>query len=138
MSRSLLLDTTTFSSILRHEPATYRKLRQEIVNDVTVLVSPVVYYELRRGLLKRNALRLLQALDEMITEYLWIDVTRGDWETAASLWAKTRRDGQPIEDADIIIAAQANRRGAVVMTDNVRHFRVVADEIESWGHAGEP
>jgi predicted nucleic acid-binding protein len=82
--------------------------------------------------LKRDALRLLQSLDEMIAPYLWVDVTRGDWETAASLWAKTQRDGRPIEDADLIIAAQANRRGAVVITDNVKHFRVIADRLETW------
>ena len=40
--------------------------------------------------------------------------------------------GRPIEDSDLMIAAQANRRGAVVVTDNVRHFRDTADRVETW------
>jgi tRNA(fMet)-specific endonuclease VapC len=132
MSRSLLLDTMVLSAVLRKEPVTQQRLALEIAQNATVLVSPVVYFELRRGLLKKDAQRLLQYLDVIIAPLLWIDVTRGDWETAASLWAKTQRAGHPIEDADLIIAAQANRRDAVVVTDNVRHFRPIAGALETW------
>jgi predicted nucleic acid-binding protein len=92
----------------------------------------VVYYELWRGLLKRNAQRLLLHLERLLAQLLWIDLTRSDWEAAATLWARTQLAGRPHADADILIAAQANNRRATVITDNARDFQDVADELESW------
>jgi tRNA(fMet)-specific endonuclease VapC len=132
MSHSLLLDTMVFSEILRKNHSVTTRLWRELRNGATVLVSPMVYYELRRGLLKKDAQRLMQKLEEMIARHLWIETTRSDWETAASLWAKLQRKGHPIPDDDIIIAAQANNRGATVVTDNVSHFRELADHFETW------
>jgi len=132
VTTSLLLDTTTFSAVLRKDPAANFELGRALAQGSTVLVSPVVYYELRRGLLKRNALRLLQALDALVARLLWIDVTRSDWETAAALWVRTQRAGRPHHDADLLIAAQANNRGAVVITANVKDFVNVALLLESW------
>jgi len=132
MNRSLLLDTTAFSTIIRNEERPCVRLRRELNNGATVLFSPVVYFEIRRGLLKRNAQRLLEKLDYLIAPYLWIDMTRGDWETAAILWAETQSRGITIGDDDLLIAAQANRRGATVVTNNIDHFREVAHRWESW------
>ena len=132
MSRSLLIDTSIFSKILRKDPHVTPTLHEELMDGSTVLVSPLVYYELRRGLLRKDSQRLMQALNDLVTRYLWIDVTRSDWDTAASLWARIVRAGRPRGDADILIAAQANNRGAVVVTNNVKHFNNLADELEDW------
>jgi len=133
VSRLLLLDTMVLSAVLKKSPAVQAKLVAELGAGADVLVSPVVYYEIRRGLLKRDARRLLSYCDALIAPLLWIELTRGDWDEAASLWAKTQRAGHPREDADLLIAAQANRRGATVVTDNVREFRRVSGvEVVNW------
>ncbi len=132
MSRTLLLDTTVFSSLLRKTPETQERFLAELQAGSTVLVSPVVYYELRRGLLKRDALRLLAFLDTLVTTLVWTELTRGDWEEAANLWVAAQRAGRPGADADLLIAAQAKRRGAIVVTDNLRHFRGLVPDVESW------
>jgi tRNA(fMet)-specific endonuclease VapC len=132
MRRSIILDTNVVSEILSNNPTVCRRFWQATVHDSTALMSPMVYFEVRRGLLKTNSQHLMQKLDELIEPFLWIETTRGDWEEAAQLWATTRRQGRTVHDADLIIAAQANRRGAVVVTDNLRHFEGVADEVESW------
>lgn len=132
MSRTLLLDTTVFSAVLRKSPEVQSKLIEELGAGAVVLVSPVVYYELRRGLLKRDARRLLEYLDRLIATLVWTELTRGDWEEAAQLWVRVHRAGQPRADADLLISAQANRRDAVVVTDNLKHFRGVAEAVESW------
>jgi len=133
VSRTLVLDTTVFSSLLRKTPEVEKRWLDELRSGATVLVSPIVYYELRRGLLKRDAHRLLAFLDELVAKLVWIEVTRRDWEEAADLWVATQKSGRPRSDADLLIAAQAKRRGAVVVTDNVRDFRGMAPVVESWG-----
>lgn len=108
------------------------RLVGDLASGTDFLVSPVVYYEIRRGLLKVGALRELNQLEGFITKLTWIEVTRGDWEEAASLWAMVHRAGRPRADADLLIAAQANRRGAIVATGNVRHFKDIASKSEKW------
>ena len=132
MSRSIVLDTSAFSAVLRKDPATQARLIEELSAGVAIIVSPVVYYELRRGLLKRDAHRLLDYFERLVASFPWADLTRGDWEEAARLWAKTQKIGRPRGDADLLIAAQANRRGAIVVTDNVKDFRGIADVLETW------
>lgn len=132
MTRILLLDTNVFSAVLRGTSPIHARLRRELALGATALVSPVVYYELRRGLLKRGASRDIQELDGLLATLTWADVTRGDWDAAARLWVTTQRVGRPRGDADLVIAAQANRRGAVIVTDNVKHFKDVANAMETW------
>lgn len=98
MTRSLILDTNVVSEILRKNPAVCRRFWQETGHEITVLMSPMVYFEVRRGLLKANAQHLMQKLDEVIAPFLWIETTRGDWEEAAHLWADTQRQGHPVKD----------------------------------------
>lgn len=47
----------------------------------------------------------------------------------------TRKQGDPIPDADLLIAAQALRLNAVLVTNNERHFSPFAAlglRIEDW------
>jgi len=53
---------------------------------------------------------------------------------AAALWARLRAQGQPTErdealGADVILAAQALRLGATVVTDNAKHLERVVDTL---------
>jgi predicted nucleic acid-binding protein len=57
------------------------------------------------------------------------------WLRAADLWAELRRRGVPLQDADILIAAQALELGAVLATNNERHFSPFVPfglRIEDW------
>lgn len=132
MSRQLVLDTTVWSAILKQNRDVGDHLLSAMGTGATILVSPVAYYEVKRGLLLRDARRMLRKVDELFAPFPWIEVTRGDWEEAAQLWAKTHRPGKARGDADILIAAQAKRRGAAVVTDNVKHFHdLVSTEVWS-------
>jgi tRNA(fMet)-specific endonuclease VapC len=132
MTRVLLLDTNVISEILRTTPAIMQRFTKETAASTTFLMSPVVYYQLRRGLLHRSKPFLLARLDRIIAPMSWIEMTRADWEEAATLWAKTQTIGRTRGDDDIFITAQANRRGATVVTANVSHFRDIAIAMETW------
>jgi tRNA(fMet)-specific endonuclease VapC len=60
------------------------------------------------------------------------------WDEAAAdahgrLRAKLRRAGTPIGDFDEMIAGHALALGAVLVTDNTRHFRLVDGlALENW------
>jgi tRNA(fMet)-specific endonuclease VapC len=57
----------------------------------------------------------------------------GDAEEAGGIRADLERRGSPIGPYDILIAAQARRRGALLVTANQREFkRVTGLRSESW------
>ena len=52
---------------------------------------------------------------------------------AAYLWADCRRQGRPHDDdGDLLIAAQANTLGAVIVTRNTRDFADLQAAVENW------
>lgn len=132
MSRAIVPDSNTFSRLLRDEERTRTRFVEALAASSTIIVSVIVYYELRRGLLKSGARAALNYLDRLIAPARIVDLNRADSEEAARLWAHTHSIGLAREDADILIAAQANTRGATVATANVDHFEGMADRLEAW------
>ena len=55
-----------------------------------------------------------------------------DWEHAAHLWATLRRRGHQVADADLLIGTYAAVRGAIVVTDNEKHFSELGVLVENW------
>jgi predicted nucleic acid-binding protein len=66
-------------------------------------------------------------LDELTREIRYIPVTTATWRAAARLWALQRKAGRVTAaegglDGDVLIAAQALAKDAVIVTPNTRHF----------------
>jgi tRNA(fMet)-specific endonuclease VapC len=127
-----LLDTNIISAVLRKDAVLEERLRQTIPARDEIWLSAIVFYESKRGLLKRDARKQMQALDHLVARFEWCDVLREDWEPAAQLWAERFQVGRPIDDADLLIAVQAKRLGAILVTDNEKDFDGLGVEIENW------
>ncbi len=53
--------------------------------------------------------------------------------TFGRLKAELRRQGQPLADFDLLIAASALVQGRILVTNNVRHYtRIPGLQLESW------
>ena len=92
----------------------------------------IVYYEIRRELLRAGKNLSLRRLDAFIgAPGRYLPLSDPALRLAAELWAKARQQGRPTAefkalDIDVIIAAQALSFGAasnvVVATTNPRHL----------------
>jgi predicted nucleic acid-binding protein len=71
----------------------------------------------------------LRRLDQITPFFVWNDLTQDDWLLAADTWATLTMQGRSPGDADLLIAVFAARRRAVLVTNNVRHFSVLADPL---------
>lgn len=129
---TFLLDTNILSAILRKETAVEQRFRQAIVDDDNLLLSVVVYYEIKRGLLKRDARKQMVTFEYLSNQLAWCDVIIEDWELAARLWSERFKHGKPIADADVLIAAQARRLDAILVTDNTKDFDDLGVKTENW------
>jgi predicted nucleic acid-binding protein len=99
-----------------------------------VFVPAIVYYELKRELLRAGKQFSIGRLDAFInaTAGRYVPLSDEALQLAAELWAKARQQGRPTADPraldiDVILAAQALSSGAppaeiVVATTNPNHL----------------
>jgi tRNA(fMet)-specific endonuclease VapC len=122
---SYLLDTNAVIALLKDQPANVRKrLRRAVGRGGTVAVSSVVLFELWYGVARserrrENAERLRRFLSGAIDVLPFEDA---DAKAAGELRATLEAAGKPIGPYDLLIAAQALRFGATLVTANVSEF----------------
>jgi tRNA(fMet)-specific endonuclease VapC len=131
-----LLDTNAVIALLKNQPRGVRyRLRRLVSRGVSIAVSTIVLYELWYGVARsprrrENAERLRVFLSGRI------DVAPFEEEDAAAagdLRATLEAAGTPIGPYDLLIAAQALRTGATLVTANVSEFaRVVGLAWQDW------
>lgn len=127
-----VFDTNILSWLLARDQAVISRMNQEIKAEDVILGCPVVWYEIRRGLLAKDAHRQMQRFEALYSTFLWQDYTRDDWALAADLWTSRRVRGAPINDADLLIAVFARNRRAALVTDNVKDFAGLRVIIADW------
>jgi len=127
-----VFDSNIITAILRQEQETVERVEAALQSNAEFLLCPVVFYEIYRGLLHRDARRYLAFFLQYVTTLTWEDLTQDDWVAAAQRWAEARSRGYQVEDSDLPIAVYAEQRGAIVITDNVQHFEPLGVRLENW------
>jgi predicted nucleic acid-binding protein len=98
----------------------------------SIVVPEIADYEVRRELLRINAVASLRRLDDLKSATLYLPLSTSTMLRAASLWAQLRNAGIPTAvdtalDGDVLLAAQAmllaeNGYTTVIATTNVKHI----------------
>jgi tRNA(fMet)-specific endonuclease VapC len=123
-----LFDTNAVIALLKNQPAAIRgRLQRVMSRGASLDVSSVTIYELwygvaRSGRRAENAERLRIFLSGNVNVIPFDDA---DAEIAGDLRATLEAAGTPIGPYDLLIAAQAIRTGATLVTANVSEFRRV-------------
>jgi tRNA(fMet)-specific endonuclease VapC len=130
------LDTNAIiAAINRRVPSIRPRLEAAIAAGETIGISTIVLFELRYGIIKSAR---PQENSAILAAFLALDLTPWlfepeDAEEAGEIRAELERLGKPIGPYDVLIAAQARRRGAVLITANTLEFaRVTRLKIENW------
>jgi len=132
MPAGYLLDTNTASFIIKGKPPVVRE-RLVKVPMALVAISAVTEAELRFGVARQpHAAQLKIAVEEFLVR---VQVLPWDSEAAQSyalLRAALEREGKPMGNLDMMIAAQAQASRAVLVTSD-RVFRHVPHlKMEDW------
>lgn len=121
----ICLDTNAAIAVLNGRPPAVRKrLEAALAAGEEVAISAVVLFELRFGVArsarpKENAARIATFLSGPVTV---VPFSAEDAEDAGDLRFMLERAGTPIGPFDLLIAAQARRLGAAIVTANTREF----------------
>lgn len=131
----ICLDTNVVIAVLKQEPVhLVERFTQELPQGGLAL-SCIVLFELHYGIAnsarrRENTERLAIFLQAPIDV---LPFEPEDAEAAGELRAELKRAGMPIGPYDVLIAAQARRRGAKLVTaDHAEFYRVPGLITEDW------
>ncbi len=131
-----LLDTNACIALINGTPKEVRRrFQRAIAKEATILVSSVVAFELWYGAAKSQRREAnTQRLEAFLAGPLeWTLFDEDDAREAGTVRAELEITGKPIGAYDVLIAGQARRRGATLVTSNVREFdRVAGLKCEDW------
>lgn len=128
-----LLDTNMLSYYLKGEPRVLEQAQNYLAIYGVLEFSLVSYYEVCRGLEWSGATRKMVDFESLVQWCTVWELDRRAAREAARISTALHQKGQPIEEADILIAATARSVGLAVITHNVRHFsRIDGLEVEDW------
>lgn len=133
MTMPILLDTDILSASLKSDARVVERTRQHRLAGCTIAISVITRYEIVRGLKRMSALTQLGRFEKWCEDKVVLDVTAAIADHAASIHARLADLGQPIGDADVLIAATALELGYALSTNNEAHFsRVPNLVIDNW------
>lgn len=131
MTKAVMLDTGPLGRLTHADYSRNREIRAWLASlldrDVAVFLPEIADYEVRRNLIVERLTGSLANLDALPSLVTYVPITTADMRQAAALWAKSRKIGRSVADpkelnADVILAAQALRLGAIIATDNIGHL----------------
>jgi tRNA(fMet)-specific endonuclease VapC len=134
-----LLDTNACIALINGTPKEVRRRFQRAIDkEASILVSSVVTFELWYGVAKsqqkESNTRRLEAF--LAGPFEWTLFDDDDARETGMVRAELEIAGKPIGAYDVLIAGQARRRGATLVTSNVAEFdRVAGLKWEDWGAA---
>ncbi|HSI47527.1 MAG TPA: PIN domain-containing protein [Ideonella sp.] len=131
-----MLDTNAVSAVMRGSAAMDAKLQD--LDRSAWCISAITHAEICFGLaLRPEAAKLARA-----AQLFFAATTTAPWDQVAAeahgrLRAQLRLAGTPIGDFDEMIAAHALAMGAMLVSDNERHFaRVAGLTVVNWRRGG--
>lgn len=138
MTPKLLLDTNVLARIchptgFRDVQEWFRSLLTRGAGAPEILVSVLADYELRRKLLDVDATESLRQLDALARTLRIVPLTAEAGQRAAELRRSLKTEtGRAFSDADLLMAAQAQLEGAVLVTSDLRLKQIPGLVAKDW------
>ena len=98
-----------------------------------IVIPPMVFYEIKRGLLALNATRKMQEFEELFDVLGIREISYSVLDRATHIYAFLRKIGRIVSDADIIIAAFCLVHDCILVTNNTKDFASIEGlSLEDW------
>jgi len=121
------------SYFLRGEKQVVERFREYQTFHSYLTFSVLTYYEIKSGLLYKDAKNLLQQFEILAknSEILPLDIDTSN--VASIIYQDLRQRGLLITPIDLLIAASAIHHQCVLITANIKHFQNIPNlEYENW------
>jgi predicted nucleic acid-binding protein len=128
------LDTCTITFLFKGNISVENKFNAKLENKVLICIPPIAYYETIRGFMAVDAQRKLNGFENFYNDCYFPDIIERQYmRTCADLYVACRKNGRPMGENDLLIGAWCLLAGAILVTDNVKHFQHIDGlTIENW------
>ena len=127
------LDTNIITAFLRKDLTVVKTVSDYLEFFDWLTINIISYYEILRGLKDLGNEQKLRRFEVFIQENELVSIRKETIEKAAEIYAYLKREGNLIEDADILMASIAIVEDLVLITNNISHFRRVEGlRTENW------
>jgi predicted nucleic acid-binding protein len=120
------LDSNIVSFYIRQNQRIIRHVHDEMVSGNEVLIAPIAYYEVKRGLIAVNAQKRLREFYALCTVLGIGQMDNALLDTAADIYLELKGQKKTVEDADIFTAAFCRNHSFILVTHNTRHFEAIS------------
>jgi tRNA(fMet)-specific endonuclease VapC len=131
-----LLDTNACIALINGtEINVRRRFKRAVARESVILLSSIVAFELWYGVAKSQRKDSnIQRLETFLGGPLeWALFDEDDARAAGTVRAELETVGRPVGAYDVLVAGQARRRGATLVTSNTKEFaRVQGLKWEDW------
>ena len=111
-----VLDANIVSLYLRRHEHVVNNMKKSLLEKNTLLVAPIAYYEVKRGLLAVNSGRRLDEFEEFCDFFGVGQLDNRVLSIAADIYAAQRKKGKSMGDADVFIAAFCRLHNFILVT----------------------
>lgn len=131
--RKVLLDTDVFSAYLKGSSSVRQHIDNYLDNFEALSISIITKYEILSGLYHKDSHNKLEKFHQLLAFTEVVPLTDSAIEVAAQKYAETRKNGQPVDDIDLLIAGIALANDMAIATNNYKHFSKITElEIVDW------
>ena len=131
--RASIIDTDILSCLLRQDPRAIAGATAYLDRHSFLSISIITRYEILRGLMAKDADKQALAFEAMCESMIVVPISDAIVRRAAEIYARLRKQGQLIGDADILIAATCLDHEYDIVTNNTSHFERIAElALHNW------
>ena len=121
-----VLDSNIVSFYLRQNQQLIQKVQDSLLDGNEVLISPIAYYEVKRGLLAIKAEKRLKEFTALCSTLGVGQLNNSILDLAADIYCELRNKKWNVDDADILTAAYCKNHGFTLVTNNLKHFEIIS------------
>ena len=127
------LDTNIITAFLKNDLRVVQRVSDYLELFEKLTINIISYYEILRGLKDLGNEEKLKWFECFIQENELVSIKKDTVEKAAEIYVYLKKEGNLIEDADILMASTAVVEDLVLITNNIKHFkRVKGLRIDNW------
>ena len=121
-----VLDTNIITFYLKEVRSVIENIENALLAGDELLISPIAYYEVRRGLLAIGSEKRMHKFEQLCRLFPVGQLDNRILDIAANIYAELRNKGRSINDADVFIAAFCRQHNFALVTNNTKHFENIS------------
>ncbi len=112
------------------------KIKEKITNlsnDDSIALTWLSFYEFFKGIYLSGKIDEEKFLKSLLYTCLILEASYESAKMGGEIYASLKKNGQLINDADILIASIVKTHNATLVTNNISHFSRIKDiKVENW------